>query len=111
MIASPMPESLKDKEKFFVEEVSRADELHNKPGEQNQVEAAIAFYRALSVYPSPTDLLKIYDQSIKQPVLDMLRMLIVMEPPPSLVAALGAAATAGAAGAAGAEAAGGEDVE
>ena len=89
LVNDPIPEGLKEREKFFGEEVARADELLNTPGETNQVDAALAFYRALRVYPSPIDLLNLYDKSLKPPVLEILRTMVVLEPPPSLVSVLG----------------------
>lgn len=95
----PVPASLEEREKFFVSEIARADELLNQ-GESQAIPAALAFYRALSVYPSPVDLLGIYDKSVRQPVLDILRTMVLLEPPAALKNVFGgsAAASAGAAG-------------
>jgi import receptor subunit TOM20 len=89
----PIPESLQEREKFFVDEVARADELLTKPGDENEIHAALAFYRALRVYPSPVDLLNIYDKSLKPPVLEILRAMIVIEPPPAIANIMGEAAS------------------
>ena len=40
----------------------------------SQIEAALAFYKALKVYPQPGDLISIYDKTVDK----------VREPPPSL---------------------------
>lgn len=89
----PIPESLQDREKFFVDEVAKADELLTKPGDENEIFAALSFYRALRVYPSPVDLLNIYDKSLKAPVLEVLRTMIVIEPPPAIADIMGEVAS------------------
>ncbi|CAI4216908.1 unnamed protein product [Parascedosporium putredinis] len=43
-------------------------------------EAALAFYKALKVYPSPGDLIGIYDQTVSKQVLDILAELIAADP-------------------------------
>jgi len=90
----PLPEGLEEREKFFVAEVARADDMLNS-GDGNHFEAALAFYRALRVYPSPVDLLGIYDKSLKAPTLDILRMMIIIEPPQAIASVLNNAAAAG----------------
>lgn len=84
----PLPTDLKAQETFFVQEVGRADELTKASDEASLQEAALAFYRALRVYPNPVDLLGIFDKSVKQPVLDYIRTMIVLEPPPALASVL-----------------------
>lgn len=91
LASDPLPEDLAQKEKVFVAEVSKADEMISQ---DDNLGAAIAFYRALLIYPNPVDLLNIYDKSLKPEALDILRILIVMEPPPALAAALVNAASA-----------------
>lgn len=93
----PLPTDNSAKEQFFLNEVGRADELSNKGGDD--VQTALAFYRALAVYPSPIELLGIYDKSVKKPVYEILRDMIVIEPPAALRMALGGASMAAAASA------------
>lgn len=101
----PLPEGLDEREKFFVAEIARADELLNQ-GEAQFVSAALAFYRALAVYPNPVDLLGIYDKSIRQPVLDIVRTMVLLEPPAAIKSVFGGSAAAGAASAGAPSAAG-----
>lgn len=89
----PLPESMDAREKFFVVEIGRADELTNQGADE--VETALAFYRALCVYPNPIDLLNIYDKSVKQPILDILRQMVMIEPPLPLKSVLSGAAPSG----------------
>lgn len=81
-------------------EIARADELLNL-GEAQFVSAALAFYRALAVYPNPVDLLGIYDKSIRQPVLDIVRTMVLLEPPAAIKSVFGGSAAGASAGAAG----------
>lgn len=97
----PLPEDIEGREKFFVSEIARADELISL-GESHAIEAALAFYRALAVYPNPVDLLSIYDKSVKQPVLDILRTMVLMEPPAAIKNVFGGSAAGGVPSAAGA---------
>lgn len=79
---SPLPSGIQAREQFFITEVSRADELLNS---NNYIEAALAFYRALLVYPQPTDLLGFYEKSIKPAsVLELVRTMVVIRPPPAI---------------------------
>ena len=46
----------------------------------DQIEAALCFYRALKVYPSPRDLIHIYDKTVPKPVIDILAEMIAADP-------------------------------
>lgn len=46
----------------------------------DQVEAALCFYKALKVYPQPSDLISIYDKTVPKPVLDILAEMIATDP-------------------------------
>lgn len=46
----------------------------------DQVEAALCFYKALKVYPSPRDLISIYDKTVPKPVIDILAEMIAIDP-------------------------------
>jgi len=43
------------------------------------VEAALCFYRALKVYPIPSDLMSIYDKTVTKPVIDILAEMIALD--------------------------------
>ncbi|VVT49405.1 uncharacterized protein SAPINGB_P002254 [Magnusiomyces paraingens] len=89
----PIPTDMGAREKYFVAEVGRADELLSAGADP--VETALAFYRALCVYPNPIDLMSIYDKSVKPPVLDILRQMVIIEPPSVLRDVLGSAIPSG----------------
>ena len=87
LAAQQIPSGMKEKEEFFLAQVTQADEF----AQANDIEnAAIAYYKALSVYPVPTDLLGIYEQSVKQPILELVLQMISARTPESLLASLGA---------------------
>ena len=46
----------------------------------DEVEAALCFYKALKVYPQPSDLMSIYDKTVPKPVLDILAEMIAEDP-------------------------------
>lgn len=45
----------------------------------NQIEAALAFYKALKVYPQPKDLISIYDKTVPKEVLEILAEMVAMD--------------------------------
>ena len=45
----------------------------------SEVDAALCFYKALKVYPTPADLVNIYDQTVPKPVLDILAEMIAYD--------------------------------
>ena len=53
--------------------------LHVLAG-SDQIEAALCFYKALKVYPAPSDLISIYDKTVPKPVLDILAEMIALDP-------------------------------
>lgn len=46
----------------------------------DQIEAALCFYKALKVYPQPSDLISIYDKTVPKPVIDILAEMIASDP-------------------------------
>lgn len=61
-----------------------------------QIEAAIAFYKALKVYPQPKDLISIYDKTVPKEVLEILAEMVAMDPALKLGSFTGESAGAGA---------------
>lgn len=45
----------------------------------DQIEAALAFYKALKVYPQPKDLISIYDKTVPKEVLEILAEMVAMD--------------------------------
>lgn len=75
--AEGFPRDVESKEAYFMEEVSRGEMMSQ--GGTDHLEAALCFYRALKVYPQPEDLVKIYDQTVPKPVLDILSEMVAMD--------------------------------
>lgn len=45
----------------------------------DNIEAALAFYKALKVYPQPKDLISIYDKTVPKEVLEVLAEMVAMD--------------------------------
>ncbi|KAL2164706.1 hypothetical protein VTH06DRAFT_1 [Thermothelomyces fergusii] len=71
------PDSPDEKEAFFMKQVQAGEMLAADPSKA--VEAALCFYKALRVYPSPADLINIYDKTVSKPVLDVLAEMIAYD--------------------------------
>lgn len=59
-------------------EVRQARHTDPDPGSDN-IEAALAFYKALKVYPQPKDLISIYDKTVPKEVLEVLAEMVAMD--------------------------------
>jgi len=81
------PQNVEEKEAYFMEEVAQGEML-SQSGTDNFA-AALYFYRALKVYPEPSDLVNIYDKTVQRPVLDILSEMIALDDGLSHVALLG----------------------
>jgi len=73
------PTDAAEKEKFFMTQVTMGEQLSAVPG--SELKAAIHFYKALSIYPNPTDILGIYQRSIPQEIYDYIIMMVALQPP------------------------------
>lgn len=87
LAALPLPTDLRAKELYFMEQVLEAERLAVVPGQE--VAAAVAFYKALCVYPKPSDLLSIYQKLVPENVYDLVILAIATRPPQSLANILG----------------------
>lgn len=56
------PTSVEEKEAYFLEQVTQGETLGSDPS--RSIEAALAFYKGLKVYPQPGDLITIYDKTV-----------------------------------------------
>ncbi|KAE9404827.1 MAS20-domain-containing protein [Gymnopus androsaceus JB14] len=63
----PVPVSPTDKEGYFMTQVASGEQLALQ-GPLFYLPAALAFYRALRVYPSPAELMVIYQKTVPEPV-------------------------------------------
>jgi len=80
-----IPTTPEEREKYFMAQVEKGEQLCAS-GPESAVEAALAFFRALRVYPSPVELIMIFQNTVPEPifkmVLEMMR-LDVSDPPSS----------------------------
>ncbi|RCK60614.1 Mitochondrial import receptor subunit TOM20 [Candida viswanathii] len=78
--ANPIPTDLSEREAFFMEQVA----VGEQKAKTDAVEAAICFYKALAVYPNPTDILGIYQKTVPEDVYELVVMMIAVYPPASV---------------------------
>ncbi|KAI1817809.1 mitochondrial import receptor subunit tom-20 [Poronia punctata] len=71
------PTGVNEKEAYFMEFVQQGEILASDPSQTTQ--AALAFYKALKVYPTPRDLISIYDKTVDKRVLDVLAEMIAYD--------------------------------
>lgn len=88
--ANPIPTNLQQKEEFFMQQVALGEQLATLPNKE--IEAALCFYKALAVYPNPTDILGIYQRSVPEHVYEIVVMMIAVQPPAAVTNILGASA-------------------
>jgi len=75
--AEGFPSDPDEKESYFLNEVQNGEALGADP--TKVIEAALAFYKALKVYPTPSDLINIYDKTVAKPILDVLAEMIAYD--------------------------------
>ncbi|KAK7049747.1 mitochondrial import receptor subunit tom20 [Paramarasmius palmivorus] len=63
----PVPASPDQKEAFFMSQVAAGEQL-SLQGPDFYLPAAMSFYRALRVYPSPVELMVIYQKTVPEPI-------------------------------------------
>lgn len=90
LAAEPVVTDPAQRENYFLSNVAEGEKLAVVPG--MELEAALKFYRALSVYPSPTDILGIYQRSIPEAIYEYIVLMIAIQPPSSISSLLGAEA-------------------
>ncbi|KAL2827527.1 mitochondrial outer membrane translocase complex, subunit Tom20 domain-containing protein [Aspergillus cavernicola] len=72
------PTDLEEKEGYFMSQVAKGESLCTEGADK--IEAALAFYKALKVYPQPRDLISIYDKTVQKEVLEVLAEMVAMDP-------------------------------
>ncbi|KAI9448004.1 hypothetical protein H4582DRAFT_1897720 [Lactarius indigo] len=72
-----VPTTPEEREKYFMAQVEKGEALCAQ-GPDFAIEAALAFFRALRVYPSPVELIMIFQNTVPEPifkmVLEMMRL-------------------------------------
>ncbi|ODV77398.1 protein import receptor MAS20 [Suhomyces tanzawaensis NRRL Y-17324] len=80
--ANPVPVDLAEKENFFMQQVALGEQLASLPDQK--IESALCFYKALAVYPNPTDILGVYQRSVPEDIYEVVVMMIAAKPPPAV---------------------------
>ena len=78
----PIPTDAEGKQLAFNVNIEQGDQLAAKPGQE--LEAASKFYKALTVYPNPADLLGIYSKSLPELIYENLVLMIAAIPPANI---------------------------
>ncbi|KAI6024482.1 hypothetical protein EDC04DRAFT_2723876 [Pisolithus marmoratus] len=73
-----VPATPEEKEKYFMAQVGLGEQLCAK-GPASNLDAALCFYRALRVYPSPVELIVIYERTVPPPVFQIVMQLTNMD--------------------------------
>ncbi|KAF5388438.1 hypothetical protein D9615_000679 [Tricholomella constricta] len=68
--AEQAPQTPEEKEAYFMSHVGMGEQLAAS-GPDNYLAAAMSFYRALRVYPSPVELIVIYQKTVPEPIFKM----------------------------------------
>lgn len=89
LAANPIPTDLTKKEDFFMEQVATGEQLAKDPA--SDIDAALHFYKALAVYPNPTDIMGIYQKTVPENVYELLVMMIAIKPPATITNIIGGA--------------------
>ncbi|KAM7200064.1 Mitochondrial outer membrane translocase complex, subunit Tom20 domain containing protein [Naviculisporaceae sp. PSN 640] len=71
------PTSVEEKEAYFLEMVQNGELLGTDP--TKTFDSALAFYKALKVYPTPGELINIYDKTVGKPILEILAEMIAYD--------------------------------
>nr|POE72294.1 mitochondrial import receptor subunit tom20 [Quercus suber] len=79
------PQGPEETESYFMQEVARGESMCTDGSDP--VDAAVCFYKALKVYPSPRELISIYDKTVPKPILDILAEMIAVDPSISVTGA------------------------
>lgn len=79
LAADPIPASATERETVFTKNVELGERLSVTPGQE--LEAAAKFYKALTVYPNPADLLGIYQRSVPENIYEYIVLMIAIMPP------------------------------
>ncbi|KAG9303284.1 hypothetical protein G9A89_013610 [Geosiphon pyriformis] len=72
------PEAIDEKEKYFLDHVAKGETFF-AAGENGYQAAAICFYKALKVYPSPLELIVIYQKTIPEAVFSLVYTMMSLE--------------------------------
>ncbi|SCU96711.1 LAMI_0F07470g1_1 [Lachancea mirantina] len=93
LVKDPISTDPEEREAVFTSNVEAGERLASVPG--NEMESAFKFYKALSVYPNPADLLGIYQRSVPEAVYEHVVLMIAIKPPVNVSTFLSGSAQGG----------------
>ncbi|PKI82720.1 mitochondrial import receptor subunit tom20 [Malassezia vespertilionis] len=73
-----LPAGVQERESFFMEQVAVGEALFAQ-GPSYHVPAAMAFFKALKVYPAPVELVMIYQKAVPKEVFDVIMQLVAKD--------------------------------
>ncbi|KAH7105395.1 MAS20-domain-containing protein [Auriculariales sp. MPI-PUGE-AT-0066] len=76
--SEPLPTTTQEREAYFSEHIADG-ELLSQRGPASYLQAALAFYRGLRVYPAPLELIMIYQKTVPEPIFNILMKLTTFE--------------------------------
>jgi len=76
--AEPVPATAEEREQYFMQHVGIGEQL-SVQGPAFHIPAALSFYRALKVYPSPVELIMIYQKTVPEPIFKIVMDLTSMD--------------------------------
>lgn len=79
LVENPIPNDPSQREAIFASNVEQGERLAMTAN--NELAAAAKFYKALTVYPNPADLLGIYQRSIPEGIYEYIVLMIAILPP------------------------------
>ena len=77
-----LPQTVSEKETVFAKNIEEGEKLSTVPG--MELESAVRFYKALAVYPNPTDLLSTYQRSIPEHIYENIMLMLAAMPPANI---------------------------
>lgn len=86
LAANPLPTDLSEKESYFVTHITMGEQLAALP--DKKTEAALCFYKALAIYPNPTEILAVLQKATREDIYEMVVMMIAAKPPPPVTSVL-----------------------
>ncbi|KAJ7126476.1 hypothetical protein C8R43DRAFT_1029168, partial [Mycena crocata] len=76
--SEPRPPTQEARENYFMSQVAMGEQLAAR-GEPFHLPAALSFYRALAVYPSPPELLAIYQKTVPEAIVKIITGLVKLD--------------------------------
>ncbi|KIW60556.1 hypothetical protein PV05_00763 [Exophiala xenobiotica] len=76
-IEEGFPTDVEEKEAFFMQQIAQGEALAGDGSDP--VGAALCFYKGLKVYPEPSSLVRIYDNTVPKEILEILAVMVAQD--------------------------------